>query len=281
MNRQTIPVVFGALLFAACTEDKPATQEQKPAALTPVSTHQAATATGAAVPAKATPPPSCEASPKWIGRPPCTKDGYVYAGGQASTTGGSARGQAANEARRSLALALGAHLNDKRTLVSSEIEQVFVCGKTTYALGRVKGTEDTKELKACAPGQLEPAPLPKGCPSWTRRLAWREGDTYFGVAPTYRVLKKLQREQSAKNRARANVAEMISVDVELTPNGVKTHAEPIKLEAVRSESAVCDGTSYMKVAFERSEHRSGPKVRNLKKLPEGMRNLIQKDPMSK
>lgn len=289
MNRQSIFFLFGALLLVGCPEDKPAPKQQKAAPLTPASTHQAVTSTAAAAPTKAPPKgaPSgiCQDKPKWIGRPPCVKDGYLYASGETTTAGGSGRGEAATRARRALALALGAHTNDKITLTSSEIEQVFSCGGTTYALGKVKGTKDTNEVAACAPDQLEPAPLSKGCPAWSRRLAWRDGDTYYGVAPAYRVMKRLQREQSAKNRARANVAELIEVELELTPTGVTAHGKPIPLKEVRSSKATCDGAEYVMVAFERGMPnglRKGlPKVRPLQKLPGRGRPTLKKEAMSR
>jgi hypothetical protein len=252
-SRHHAPAVFRRLplllSLAACSErsDAPAPTATATAAVG-ASQPAAIRTTTSSTRAAARPPKSCDGAPSWIGRPPCAAGGFIYAAGEADGSVTS-RDTAATRARKRLALALGAHENDRHRLEGSEIDRLHECGGKTHALARVRAKPG--ELRACGPDELAAPILPRGCPPWSARMAWREGETLYGVAPMHAVLQPFQREQSAMNQIRRQVTEVLAVTLELTPDGVTASAEPVPLEEKARSRGSCDGTELLFVAYEK------------------------------
>jgi hypothetical protein len=246
------------VVLAGCPAEQKPDIEAKDAGSTPIS--RPITSTGTATVSAVDPPPqnvieppaACSGAPMWATQPPCTKDGFLYASGelQSESKTYAARSAVANRARKRLALALGAHENDTFTLQGSEIDQIFVCEGAMYALARVKHA-GKGELRTCTAESLAMPPPAKGCPKWVSRMAWMDGDTLYGVAPAFKVMQKFQAEQAAVNRARQVVAEMLEVELALTPEGVTATTKSTPLREKRRSSAECKGARWMLVAFER------------------------------
>jgi hypothetical protein len=257
--RFTAVVAASSLLLFACPREQKPEPSPQDSGLVPI-TKTATTATTALV----TPPPpppkdvvepppaeTCPTAPKWTSTPPCVKSGFLYASGDFKSQSATAlaRSTAASRARKRLAMALGAHANDTFTLKGSEIDQIHHCGGVTYALARVPHSQGG-EFKTCSADQLAEAPLKQGCPKWTSRLAWKEGNTLYAVTPALKVMQKFQAEQAAVNRARQTASEMVEVELRLTPDGVTSVAKNAALREKRRSSATCDGARWMLVAFE-------------------------------
>jgi hypothetical protein len=223
--------------------------------LTSTRTHTTHTATIAVV-TPPPPPPSvgpCERAPKWVGRPPCVEDGFLYAAGELPSKSASflARSTAANRARRRLAQAMGAHDNDRFTLNNSEIDQIYACGGSVHALARVPSQNLDIEFKKCGDAQLAPAPAAEGCPDWTGRMAWREGDTFYSVVPSAKAKQRQLAERAALNRARQVASEMVEVELQLSPKGVKSFTKGSQLQQKGRTTAECNGARWFKVAFQK------------------------------
>ncbi len=249
-------LVAGCALLVACPSEQPqpggSDAETTSIGRSIVTSTRSATATGTTA-GKTTVPPStpCTAGPAWIGVSPCTQGGYLYGSGEfkGEATTYLARATAASRARKRIAQALGAHDNDEFTLQNSEIDQVFACEGVTHALARVPVKVDS--FKACAPGALDPEPPAKGCPAWVSRMTWREGDVFYAVAPMFRVMRRSMAEQSAVNRARQMVAEMLQVRLAITNEGVTSSVEPTAIRQTGKTAVDCNGSRWLKVAFER------------------------------
>jgi hypothetical protein len=245
-----------ALSSVACKEERTPEPSVPDSGLTPI--QRTITATRTATTAVVAPPPpshvvpteGCPTAPKWASTPPCVKDGFLYASGEhkSPATALLSRSAAASRARRRLATALGAHDNDTFTLKGSEIDQVYVCGPITYALARIPQKQG--EFKACTADQLAAPEPKKGCPKWTTRMAWKEGNTLYAVTPAMKVMQRTQADQAAVNRARQTVAEMLEVELKLTPEGATASVPDTALSEKRRSSAECDGARWMMVAFE-------------------------------
>ena len=82
-------------------------------------------------------------------------------------------------------------------------------------------------------------------------MAWKDGNLLYGVAPAFKVMQKHQADTAAVNRARQVVAEMLEVELQLSPDGVTSTVKPTPLAEKRRSTADCGGVRWMMVAFEK------------------------------
>jgi hypothetical protein len=244
------------VLLAGCPAEQPEIKTDD-AGLTPIShpitSTKTATTSAIVTPTHLVEPPvSCSGAPKWVSQAPCLAGGFLYAAGELKTDSTTyvARSAAANRARKRLALALGAHENDTFTLEGSEIDQLYACEGAMYALARVKHAPNA-EFEKCDPASIAAPEAAGKCPAWTSRMAWTDGGTMYGVAPTFKIMNKFQAEQAAVNRARQVVSEMVAIDLQLTPEGVTASTKPTQLRELRRSSAECSSGKWLLVAFEK------------------------------
>jgi hypothetical protein len=190
---------------------------------------------------------SCDHAPAWTSVSRCTYEDAVYASGKIKGVRdlSLARSAAAERARR--ALIGGA---SKARLQGSEVPDVFSCKGQVYALARAPKSVVSGSFPRCDGKAIAArSSATNGCPDWTHRISWREGDTIFAVGAA-RLKNHVLAEATAGNRARAELTK--AVLVETSANGAAASGAG-SFSEVSKEMASCEGYTYVRLVAKQLE----------------------------
>jgi len=137
----------------------------------------------------------------------CQQAGRVFAVGRALGLGSVGLQRAALASRARAAL-LGS-ATGSRELHGSEVPLFARCGTEGLALASAPASElpDAAALPPC-PAAVSATPQPPaGCPPWSGRISWREGDTIFAVAAVDGVRNPALVARVGEGRAREEAAD--------------------------------------------------------------------------
>jgi len=253
-----ILIALLSLSLIACPPKKPVDQPGD-AASGPVVVGDPDTA----LPVARDPITECAGEPAWMAWAPCKTNTALYVVGKASGSTPLARMSAMNRARAELvALGVGDKGDDGRVMLrGSEVFDSFACKEETFALARLAGDDfagagDTLTAveTSCEGVELEPEEdADAACPAWTRRGAWREGDTVIGVGFVAGIKNRALATKTARNRALAEAQKVAAISLKVTDTSVSTSSVSAPAVGIPTdpEMTECDGVIYTKVTFAR------------------------------
>jgi hypothetical protein len=135
-----------------------------------------------------------------------------------------------------------------KTIERVEVPWVIECDGAVFGLGSAKDP-GTKLPECTIDLDDEPESLPDdGCPEWTHRVLWSDGDQLFAVGMARGISNRSLGESAAKNRALAELSTHSSAQIEITEKGSRSQnlqAKPEKND--RIEIAECGDALFVKL----------------------------------
>jgi hypothetical protein len=136
-------------------------------------------------------------------------------------------------------------------LRGSEVPLFTRCGNESLALASAPSGEvpGGTALATCPAAVMAASPqAPSGCPPWTARISWREGKTIYSVAAVADVQSGSLAARAGENRARSEIANVIHYTATVGGGAsVRTQEESAPTTS-GTETATCDGATYVKAA---------------------------------
>jgi hypothetical protein len=200
------------------------------------------------------PKTDCPDEPGWLAAAPCKGAERIYAVGVFVGQSKLARQTASERARVELAkLGMGEPNEDGSVVLrDSEILDSFDCKQTTYVLASVRssGSADP-DTASCDDALMQPSETTNGCPAWTRRGAWLEGDTIMAVGFVEGIKNKALASQTARSRATAEATKLRAVTIRVDGEGSTIRAGgPAPGLPTAVEMSECKGRTFARVTLQ-------------------------------
>lgn len=196
-------------------------------------------------------PTGCDPAPVWVGLESCHADGFVYATGRKTMQSSRNLANAVIAARARAAVGRAARVLDsdgKLRLDDSEVLYTHQCNDDWVALARIPKAPPPPKLPRC-PDELLAAPSRplEGCPDWTTRIAWRDGDRYIGVAVARGIHDPSLAPAAARARALASAQSVVRSLVGVDGLSATLGDAPMALEIADEKFVTCDEAVYAKI----------------------------------